>query len=74
MIDPRIRAQWRQIDREHDEAVVIRRKWMTVLGCDAEEIEDVIATSFDLSLAEELKDLAAANQMAAERAAGASIP
>lgn len=63
-MNPRIRAQWRQIDREHTEAVAVRREWMALMGCDLEEIEEVIEESFDLSLVSELENLVAAKSLA----------
>lgn len=59
----RVKAQWRQVDREHDEAVKVRRQWMTLIGCDDSEIEQAILDSFELSLADELEQLVAANEM-----------
>lgn len=56
----RLRAKWRQTEVENREAIVIRRQWMELMGCDAEEIDEICNKSFDLNLEEELEQLSAA--------------
>lgn len=56
----RTRARWRSTEVENREAVEVRRRWMTVIGCDREEIDEACSTAFDLDLVEELEELAAA--------------
>lgn len=56
---PRLHAQWRQIDKENAEAINVRIQWMTLLGCDPDEIHNATLES-DLSLSDELDQLAAA--------------
>lgn len=59
----RIKAQWKSIDRENQEAKEIRREWMTVLGMSEEEIERHLSVSFDLTVEEELDQLSAALEL-----------
>lgn len=56
----RLRAQWRQVDRENREAIEVRRQWMIMLGHSDSEIQTVCESAFDLSLVEELEQLLAA--------------
>jgi hypothetical protein len=60
----RLKAQWRQVDVEHAEAVRVRREWMAVLGISEDEINVACANSFELSLEEELDELVAAKALA----------
>lgn len=59
----RLRAQWRQVDRENAQAREVRREWMALLGCDQEEIDAACKSAFDLDLVDELEQLAAAKRM-----------
>lgn len=59
----RLRARWRAVDVEHREAVAVRREWMTLIGCDVEEIDEACETEFELDLVEELEQLAAAKRL-----------
>ena len=59
----RLRAQWRQVDKENNEAIAVRKQWMLLSGWSDEEIETACKFCFDLSLADELEDLAAAIRM-----------
>jgi hypothetical protein len=56
----RLRAQWRSVDRENREAIEVRKQWMRILGISESEISQDIKKAFDLTLAEELEQLAAA--------------
>jgi len=55
----RLRAQWRQVDVENREAIAVRRQWMTMLGCDEQEIAESVAGDSDFELVEELSQLRA---------------
>jgi hypothetical protein len=55
----RLRAQWRQVDTENREAIAVRRQWMTLLGCDEQEINESVAGDSDFELVEELSQLRA---------------
>ena len=55
----RLRAQWRQVDTENREAIAVRRQWMTMLGCDEQEIAESIVNDSDFDLVEELAQLRA---------------
>lgn len=59
-IPARLKAQWRQTERENAEAIVVRRQWMALLGFSPEEIEAACVKAFDLDLVDELEQLAAA--------------
>ena len=59
----RLKAQWRQVDQENREAIAVRREWMQVLGFSEAEIQIACDNAFDLDLADELADLAAAKMM-----------
>jgi hypothetical protein len=61
---PRLKAQWRQIDRENREAIAVRIEWMHLLGFDGEEIADACKDAFDLDLVDELAELVAAKMLA----------
>lgn len=56
----RLRAQWRQVDVENNEARKVQRQWMEIMGMDASEINEADAAAFDLSLEDELENLSAA--------------
>lgn len=60
----RLRAQWRSIDSENREAIEVRKQWMQMLGVSESEISRDIEKAFDLTLAEELEQLAAAITLA----------
>jgi hypothetical protein len=60
----RLRAQRRSIDRENREAIEVRKQWMQMLGLSESEISRDIERTFDLTLAEELEQLAAAITLA----------
>lgn len=62
-----MKARWRSVDCEHQEAIEVRRQWMKVLGLDDEEIEQHLANSFDLSLVDELGELSAAIDLCTAR-------
>lgn len=53
----RIRAQWKQVNREHQEAVLVRKQWMKILGYSDKEIANNLKSAFDLTLLEELEQL-----------------
>ena len=53
----RLRAQWRQVDVENREAIAVRRQWMTLLGCNEQEIAESIVSDSDFDLVEELSQL-----------------
>ncbi|MBL8819691.1 MAG: hypothetical protein JNL58_26940 [Planctomyces sp.] len=55
----RLKAKWRQVDRENQEAREVRKQWMTLIGCDKDEITQA-CNQIDLSLEEELEQLGAA--------------
>jgi beta-xylosidase len=59
----RLRAQWRQVDTENREAREVRQQWMKIIGCDEQEISEAVEASFDLTLCDELDQLAAAIRM-----------
>lgn len=59
----RLRAQWRQVDVENNEARKVRRQWMEMIGLDAGEMIEADATAFDLSLEDELEQLSAAIEL-----------
>jgi hypothetical protein len=59
----RLKAQWRQTEKENREAIDVRKQWMRLSGWSEEEIETACECCFDLSLADELEDLAAAIRM-----------
>jgi hypothetical protein len=56
----RIRAKWRQVHTESREAVVVRRQWMTLIGCDDDEIRESTENETDLCLQDELDCLCSA--------------
>jgi hypothetical protein len=60
----RLKAQWRQVDVEHAEAIQVRREWMAVLGFSENEINVACANAFDLDLKDELDELVAAKVLA----------
>lgn len=60
---PRLRARWRQVSVENREALEVRREWMALLGCDEDEIEAACQGEYELSLDEELRQLAAARRL-----------
>ena len=62
-IPARLKAQWRQTEQENREAIDVRKQWMRLSGWSDEEIETACECCFDLSLADELEDLAAAIRM-----------
>lgn len=59
----RLRAQWRQIDRENAEARLVRKQWMKLLGLADSEIREKADNAFDLSLEDELDQLSATIQL-----------
>lgn len=59
----RLRAQRRQIDRENAQATDVRRPWMSIMGCDSDEINELCDGLTDLNLVEELEHLAAAKRL-----------
>ena len=60
---PRLKAQWRQVDRENREAMKVRREWMELLGFNEFEIRVACNAAFDLDLADELAELLAVKMM-----------
>lgn len=60
----RLRAQWRSVDAENRDALQVRRQWMALIGCCQEEIDQHTTCIVFLDLVDELKQLAAALEMA----------
>lgn len=63
IIKGRIRAQWKQIDTEHKEALAVRREWMMHIGVPAEEIDELCENSIQLDLLSELRQLESAMEL-----------